>query len=125
MEPLNIGIFSNHCDAINSPSKAGLYHALIEAPSSKYNPDGCFDEIWFYIGNSYLEFMIYYIPKEMEYLSSVRISVNNNLINLKSYMKMENHLVYVSVQKFVDLFIANPHPATDWLLFNQGVWNNA
>jgi hypothetical protein len=125
MGPLNIGTFSSDYYAIKSVSEAGFYHALIEAQSSKYNPYGHFDEVWFYAGDSYVEFMIYYIPREIEYPSSVRISVSKKILNLENYLNMENYTVYVPAQKFIELFILKPHPATDWLLFNQGIWNNA
>jgi hypothetical protein len=125
MQPINIGTFSSSYYAITSISKVGLYRALIETPSSKYNPNGKFDEIWFYAGDSFVEFMIYYMPREIDHYSSIKIAINNNLIMPKMYLSTENNLVYVPVQTFIDRFLLNQHPATGWLLFNQDLWNHA
>jgi len=124
MEPINIGTFSSSYYAITCISKVGLYHALIETPSSKYNPNGKFDEIWFYAGDSFVEFIIYYMPREIDHYSSIKIAINNNLIMPKMYLATENNLVYVPIQTFIDRFLLNQHPATGWLLFNQDLWNH-
>ncbi len=84
--------------------------------------DSCsLDNQIFYKENDKIYYLINYINRD----DCVPVfSVSRYLSQFESpFFELENSFYLVSKQDFIEEFIAKRGPTTDWLLFNQDIWN--
>lgn len=121
IEPIFIGSFSNSnqvFDWAKGYGKTGLYYAEF-THIGPYNKNES-NWVYFWLNDSVPYFGVWIFPHKK--LSMVSL----NSIHLDSNIPYEKgQLLYTSVEKFCNHTINISHPASEWLLFNQDLWNPA
>lgn len=117
LNPTFIGLFANSKDVFEwakEYGKTGLYYAETGDiyPMDKPN------EVYFWLKESVPDFGIWIFPrKNLRMVSLSPIYINPNFPHDKI------QLLHTSIDEFCSHTINISHPATEWLLFNQELWN--
>ena len=118
MEPVYLGLFRDSLEAI--------YHGKNHSPTGLYYADFCqYDDslesnkLYFWLNGSIPYFAIFIFSDKN--LKMVAL----NATYLASNIPYERgQLLYTSLEEFCSRTIEVNHPATEWLLFNQELWND-
>ena len=126
MEPVFVGLCYNSTHAIDSAEPyggTGLYHAkLYDTFSSSPVLDPLsrqkFIEFYFWLNNYNPSFGIF-VHQERKHNTLCIGSSDTN----PDLLHKKGRLFYCSVEGLYKHTIDIAHPATEWLLFNQDLWN--
>ena len=120
IEPVYLGLFRDSTEAIfcsKNHSTTGLYYAHF----CQHDDSLEFNKFYFWINDSIPYFGIYIYPKLKLKLNMVAL----NATYLASHIPYEKgQLLYTNLEEFCRHTIDVNHPATEWLLFNQDLWND-
>jgi hypothetical protein len=118
MEPIFAGLFRNTTEVFEwakEYGKTGLYYVEIPDLDPYYETN----KVYFWLNDSVPYFGIWIFPKKNLNMVSLNATYLNSNI---SYEK--GQLLYTSLDEFCNHTINISHPATEWLLFNQELWNS-
>lgn len=124
MEPVFVGICYNSKHAIDSAESyggTGLHHAkLYDTFSPVIDPLSRqkFIEFYFWLDNYNPSFGIFVHQERKNNTICIGASNTNH-----DHLHKRGSLFYCPVEKFYNQTINISHPATEWLLFNQDLWN--
>ena len=119
MEPIYLGLFQDSLEAI--------YHGKIHSPTGLFYADFCqYDDslesnkLYFWLNDSIPYFAIFiFSDKDLRMVAL-------NAAYLASNIPYERgQLLYTNRDEFCKHTINISHPATEWLLFNQELWNTS
>ena len=117
IEPIFAGVFRNTTEAFEwakEYGKTGLYYAEIPDLDPYFKPNS----VYFWLNNSIPYFGIWiFSGKNLNMVSLNATYLTSNI----SYEKGQQ--LYTSLDEFCNHTINISHPATEWLLFNQDLWN--
>jgi len=119
MEPVYLGLFRDSLEAI--------YHGKNHNPTGLYCADFCqyddsleYNKLYFWLNDSIPYFAIFIFSDKN--LKMVAL----NAAYLASNIPYERgQLLYTNRDELCKHTINISHPATEWLLFNQGLWNTS
>ncbi len=117
MSPIFTGLFTNSNDVFHWAKvygKTGLYFAKISDFDPQFEPN----IIYFWLNDSIPYFAIWIFPRRKLKMISLNATYLNSSIPYE-----KGQLLYTSIDEFCSRTIAVSHPATEWLLFNQELWN--
>lgn len=117
MEPIFVGLFQDSLEAIQHAKNhgpTGLY--LAEFTTDKFSESG--HHVYFWLNDSIPYFAIYIFP-----LRSLKVVALNAAFLDSNIPYKEGQLLYAERDEFCNQTINIGHPATEWLLFNQDLWN--
>jgi hypothetical protein len=119
IKPIYLGLFRDSLEA--------LYHARNHSPTGLFSAD--FHEyedslksnnIYFWTNDSIPYFAIFiFSDKNLRMVALNAAYLNSNI----PYER--GQLLYTSLDEFCNRTIEVNHPATEWLLFNQDLWNDS
>ncbi len=124
MEPIFAGVFKNTTEVFSwakEYGKTGLYYVeipdyYVEIP--RLDPYFKPNWVYFWLNDSIPYFGIWVFPgKNLNMVSLNATYLGGNI----PYEK--GQLLYTSLEEFCKHTIDISHPATEWLLFNQELWN--
>lgn len=120
IQPTYLGLFRDSLEAI--------FHAKNHSPTGLFYADFCqsddsleCNKFYFWLNNSIPYFGIYIYPKLKLKLNMVALNAAYLTQNI-SYER--GQLLYTNLEEFCSRTIDVNHPATEWLLFNQDLWND-
>jgi flavin-dependent dehydrogenase len=117
LEPIFAGVFRNTTEVFSwakEHGKTGLYYVEIPDLDPFYGEN----TVYFWLNDSIPYFGIWIFPKKnLNMVSLNAMYLNSNI----PYEK--GQLLYTSLDEFCNHTINISHPATEWLLFNQDLWN--
>lgn len=121
IEPVYLGLFRDSTEAIfyaKDHNPTGLYYADFCQHDDSLEPNN----FYFWLNDHIPYFGIYIYPKIKLRLNMVAL----NATYLASHIPYEKgQLLYTSIEEFCSRTIDVNHPATEWLLFNQDLWNDS
>ena len=120
IQPTYLGLFRDSLEAI--------FHAKNHGATGLYYADFCqhddsleLNKFYFWLNDSVPYFGIYIYPKIKLKLNMVAL---NATYLAPSIPYERGQLLYTSLEEFCSRTIDVSHPATEWLLFNQDLWND-
>lgn len=117
MEPIFAGLFSNTTEVFlwaREYGKTGLYYADI----SDVSPFFDVSKVYFWLNDSIPYFGIWIFPEKNLHM----VSLNATYLGGNTPYE-KGQLIYTSLEEFCKYTIDISQPATEWLLFNQELWN--
>ena len=121
IEPIYLGLFRDSLEAI--------YHGKNHNPTGFYfseffqNEDSLeANKFYFWLNDSIPYFGIYIYPK---LTTPLRLVALNATYLAPSLPYERGQLLYTNLEEFCSRTIGVNHPATEWLLFNQDLWNSS
>lgn len=120
IKPIYVGLFRDSVEAIyhaKNHGSTGLYFADFHGNTEVIANS----KIYFWLNDSIPYFGIYIFPKINLTLKMVAL----NATYLGSDIPYERgQLLYTNTEEFCKHTVDANHPASEWLLFNQDLWNN-